>query len=248
MRKIIEHLKTNWIKYGFETTAIIIGILGAHYLSNWKETRVEIKTEAEYLTNLVVDLENQAENILSQIALEKANQETCETILSLIHEPPYKIDSLNQIYHKMARRTFVAGNPVFEDLKYSGHLASISEPALRYSIFQYYQEVEYVETVIGYNNSNYHDRITIEILDLLLFDQGSDSEFNLNSNLSFNLKVEAFPGAETIILSQLEDEHLRFKLHNKMTFRGRLSSLQNNLLNVLLDENLKLRESLAQFL
>ncbi len=192
MRQIIEHLKTNWIKYGFETTAIIIGILGAHYLSNWKETRVEMKTESEYLSNLVVDLENQAENILSQIALEKANQETCEIILSLIHEPPYNIDSLNQVYHKMARRTFVAGNPVFEDLKYS--------------------------------------------------------KFNLNSNLRFSLEVEAFPGAETIIASQLEDEHLRFKLHNKMTFRGRLSSLQISLLNVLLEENLKLREHLSLFL
>ena len=74
MRQIFEHIKSNWIKYGFETTAIIIGILGAHYLSNWKDSRVEKKTEAEYLSKLVVDLRDQAENILSQIALETATR------------------------------------------------------------------------------------------------------------------------------------------------------------------------------
>ena len=36
--------------------AIVVGILGAHYLSNWKEQRVEIEIEMEYLGNLLVDV------------------------------------------------------------------------------------------------------------------------------------------------------------------------------------------------
>ncbi len=35
MESIIRYLKNNWLKYGFETAAIIVGILGAFALSTW---------------------------------------------------------------------------------------------------------------------------------------------------------------------------------------------------------------------
>ena len=47
MKKIINHLKENWIRYGFETFVIIIGILGAFTLSNWNDERKNL--QAEYL-------------------------------------------------------------------------------------------------------------------------------------------------------------------------------------------------------
>lgn len=58
-KRIVKQFRSDWIKYGFETIAIVVGILGAYYLSNWKEHRVEKETEMEYLKNLLVDLENQ---------------------------------------------------------------------------------------------------------------------------------------------------------------------------------------------
>lgn len=72
--------------------------------------------------------------------------------------------------------------------------------------------------------------------------------FTLHTGLQFNLDVEPFPEAETIINKQLENVELRFKLHNRITFRGRVSSLQVNLLNNLLEENLLLIKQLQQVL
>ena len=35
MRNILNHLKANWIKYGFETVAIMAGILGPVEFETW---------------------------------------------------------------------------------------------------------------------------------------------------------------------------------------------------------------------
>ena len=64
IKKVFKHLGTNWIKYGFGTVAIIVGILGAVTLDNWNSRRLEEQDEIEYLSNLKVDLESQLENDL----------------------------------------------------------------------------------------------------------------------------------------------------------------------------------------
>ena len=247
-KRIVKQFRSDWIKYGFETIAIVVGILGAYYLSNWKEQRVEKETEMEYLSNLLVDLENQVENIQAQISFEEINKRTCEDLLAITQQAPFDIDSIHELFLNLQRRTFVVSSPVYEDLKYSGHLGTISDPQLRYSIFKLYQLVEYVETVIASNNANYVDRITVETLDMMITDYGLHPNFALHTGFRFNVDVEPFPEAEAIINKQLEDVELRFRLHNKITFRGRVSSLQITLLDNLLEENQLLIEQLKQIL
>ena len=70
MKNPLSYLKDNWLKYGFETAAIIVGILGAFALGTWHETRKEKESENEYLVNLQVDLEGHLVNIESQIEYE----------------------------------------------------------------------------------------------------------------------------------------------------------------------------------
>jgi hypothetical protein len=43
MWKFLKILKENWIKYGFETLVVTVGILGAFALESWRETRQEEK-------------------------------------------------------------------------------------------------------------------------------------------------------------------------------------------------------------
>jgi len=45
MKQIVKHIRTDWVKYGFETLAILVGILGAQYLSNLNEKRLEREIE-----------------------------------------------------------------------------------------------------------------------------------------------------------------------------------------------------------
>ena len=57
MKKIINHLRENWIKYGFETIAILIGIMGALSLENLNEDRNDRKKEYILLQQLKADFE-----------------------------------------------------------------------------------------------------------------------------------------------------------------------------------------------
>lgn len=45
--KIIKHLKSDWFRYGFETLAVLVGLLAAFALESWKEER---KSVAHYFS------------------------------------------------------------------------------------------------------------------------------------------------------------------------------------------------------
>ena len=54
--KIFKHLRSEWFRYGFETLAVVIGILTAFALENWNEERKEGKIALAYQRALVTDL------------------------------------------------------------------------------------------------------------------------------------------------------------------------------------------------
>ncbi len=56
--KFLRHLKANWFRYGFESLAVIVGILAALALENWNDTQQERKEEQEILINLYHDLKD----------------------------------------------------------------------------------------------------------------------------------------------------------------------------------------------
>ncbi len=56
MKKIIKHLRENWIRHGFETLYVIVGILVALSLDNWKEERKERILEIEILSEIKENL------------------------------------------------------------------------------------------------------------------------------------------------------------------------------------------------
>ena len=56
MRKILFILKRNWIKYGFETGVVTVGILGAFALESWKDKRHEEKELLKIYMTIADDL------------------------------------------------------------------------------------------------------------------------------------------------------------------------------------------------
>lgn len=56
MRKILSILKQNWIKYGFETAVVTIGLLGAFALEGWRENSKEEKELMEVYSIIADDL------------------------------------------------------------------------------------------------------------------------------------------------------------------------------------------------
>ena len=60
MRKILIILRQNWIKYGFETIVVTVGLLGAFALEGWRENRKEEKELLEVYSIIADDLQNDA--------------------------------------------------------------------------------------------------------------------------------------------------------------------------------------------
>jgi len=54
--RVLKHLKTDWFRYGFETIAVVVGILVAFALENWNDERREGKTALAYEQALAADL------------------------------------------------------------------------------------------------------------------------------------------------------------------------------------------------
>ena len=98
------------------------------------------------------------------------------------------------------------------------------------------------------NNSNYVDRMSYQLFNMALVDHGYTKNLTVGPGLDFSLDVEPFSGAEELILSQLENNEVRFNLHNMMVMRGRTSSLQAYLLEGLKSETLLLIKQLNKIL
>ncbi len=54
--KIFKHLRSDWFRYGFETLAVVVGIMVAFALENWRDTQKVKKEEHEILVDLLNDL------------------------------------------------------------------------------------------------------------------------------------------------------------------------------------------------
>jgi len=68
--RVFKHLKTDWFRYGFETIAVVVGILSAFALENWRDSQQVRKEEREILINLFDDLEH-AKQLSSRMILEE---------------------------------------------------------------------------------------------------------------------------------------------------------------------------------
>lgn len=231
MKTIILHLQKHWIKYGLETVAIVVGILGAFMLSSWHEEKIEKEKEAMYLSSLLDDLERQLDVIQFQREFEMEMVSNCEAALHCIHKPPFDYSEYNNYATKISRKSFVVNNPVFEDLKYSGNLSIISSFELRNDLLDFYQHMDYVETVFANNNSTWADGFSIDMINLAVADLSYTKDMTLATGFDFFIDSEPFINADQIIQSQLENNLLRFTLYNKLNLRGRVSTVHVHLLN-----------------
>ncbi|MCK5279209.1 MAG: hypothetical protein KAK04_11730 [Cyclobacteriaceae bacterium] len=54
--RVFTNFKSDWFRYGFETLAVVVGILVAFALDNWNENRKQDLLEIQYLNGLRADL------------------------------------------------------------------------------------------------------------------------------------------------------------------------------------------------
>jgi len=56
--RVFKHLRSDWFRYGFETLAVVVGIMIAFALENWRDTQQVKEEEHEILINMLSDLQD----------------------------------------------------------------------------------------------------------------------------------------------------------------------------------------------
>ncbi len=88
--KIFKHLRSDWFRYGFETMAVIVGILIAFALESWADNQKVREEEHEILIHLLNDLNDTKQQSSTSLHTEMKSKEY--SILALNH--PSKLDKL----------------------------------------------------------------------------------------------------------------------------------------------------------
>lgn len=160
---ISENKFTKYLIYAVgEIILVVIGILIALSINNWKQDQLEQKKESSYLDKLEVDLQQQLAYIDDQLEYEHKYIDNARPLLDrFITEPVFVIDSTACIQLKVLteRKTFITITPTYQDLITTGNIDLISDEILRNELLHYYSELERFEKIIQSNNALHVDEM-----------------------------------------------------------------------------------------
>lgn len=172
LREIFGHLKSKWYKYVIEIVVVIVGILIAYNLEQWRDTRNNKKREIEILKEFKRGLSADLAEMHVYILSHEHSIRSSKIILKVIKDNlPYH-DSLDAYFaYTHAFSTFTGNVSPIEQLKNSD-LAIVSNDTLRLKISGMYDEaytrIRLVEIAIkrDYEQLRDFDRLYFEAYDL----------------------------------------------------------------------------------
>ena len=196
MNKILKHLKENWIRHGFETLVVIVGVLIAFSLNNWN-IKIRNKTLEEHtLKNLKIDLTLQKEIIQEQLDFETHILDAVDSCFAMINSK-IEVGTLDNLLESLSeRKTFIANSVTFEGLGSNGESSLITNSDLRNEIVRYYQLLEYTKSVINNNNllrvnSQFGAFVVNNTLGFRLDNEGNlDPDYLISPEQRFTLKKQ----------------------------------------------------------
>jgi len=117
VKRILNNLKENWIRYGFETIVVIAGILGAITLEGWKDEWNDRKREHVILQQLQKDFKTNQQ--LIEKGIEEHRLQLRRLQLTLDHTGPDVVmpeqevlDSLVMISYASVELVYSTINPI----------------------------------------------------------------------------------------------------------------------------------------
>lgn len=161
MKKILNHLKENWIKYGFETFVVINSILIAFGLTNWNENRKSSNDQYESLDKLKLDLEYDIKKLRGMDSIYDEWNTHANFILSeILSGTTEEINSLEEITvgrgsmnHIMIKKT------TYNEMLNTGIFFKISNKDLTQQISDYYETGNFEINKLDRDNQNLADYV-----------------------------------------------------------------------------------------
>jgi hypothetical protein len=150
--------RLNWRLLLGEFIVIVVGILMALWVDQLREARVHAELEVEYLESLVIDLEADLAQFDETEAWMRRSEVAAATVLALYEgSPPTQnaADLVAAVETAGWQSSPSITRNTIDDLRSTGNLRLIHDPALRRAIASYYATVENVSIP----NANMRDRM-----------------------------------------------------------------------------------------
>lgn len=239
MKQIWQHLKNKWIKYLFETIAIIIGIFGAFTLDNWNNSRLDRKEEILILKEIIGDLSAGLEEISISNRSEILHMKDLKVIIhQMTNDLPYH-DTLNWKFYNIASSHLPEiPSSGFETLKSKG-FGLISNSNLRRHLIQMFDQKipKLVESLIydaNLRHEQYHLTAYIEKFTILSRDLGDSINDNDEEKLGTN-SVAAPVNYNELIKDQRYENLLR-EIYNNSKWMTHYKNNVSMSMKILIDE------------
>ena len=160
---IMENNKTGrYFKYAIgEIILVVFGILIALQINTWNEHRKARTLENQFILNLEQDIDAQLKELDLQIDQEIEFLNTTNTILDTFRaDSKLEVDSTfsRNLLQLTSRRTFKVYNPTFTELLSSGQVSLLTDPKLKSTVVEYYQELTRFEKIVQNNNLHLTDQ------------------------------------------------------------------------------------------
>jgi len=140
MKKTFTSLKENWIRYGFETIVITVGILGAFTLESLYDNMKTKETEYKLLNEMVSGLKNDISILDVNIAFHEGGARACQIILESFEQDLSYNDSLSLYFAMTHNYTVFAPNKgAYESIKSLG-IEIIQNDTIRLESIRLYEQ------------------------------------------------------------------------------------------------------------
>jgi Family of unknown function (DUF6090) len=138
--RFLQHPRTEWLRYGLESLAVLVGILAAFELDNWNENRQIRNTEQLLLGNLKLEITANQDRLSEAMLYHSKSRESAKRILE-IYGDVNPIENYREIDSLLAliqwAWTYDPSMGALNSIKLSGNLITVHNAALRALITDY---------------------------------------------------------------------------------------------------------------
>ncbi len=183
LKSIRKGSQLGWFRYFLDTLVVIVGILVAFSLNNWKESNTERKHEQKILKIIQSEFIYNKNELKRNIVKAKRIHERADTILHLFKAPKASLNEINLdsiLRGFSGYSTFDPSNGALNDLIGSGNLGIIKNDSLRSHLSKWFGELQDVKEdevrLIQFGDQHFDPY-------MLKYLVSTDSKFKSNSSL-----------------------------------------------------------------
>ena len=185
-----SHGKKDWKNYFWEFLMLFLAVFCGFLAEYQLEHKIEKDREKQFLSSLLIDLQDDVTSVDLMISMEKAGIAQLDTLMQLLNNPDQAKQHGDQLYYtaRVGPRSqpFANNSRTFDQLKYSGGFRLIRKAASSNKIMAYYNlfgHLRLMEDNFNHEFDNYK-RVAAKIIDpaILRQQEGTDGEIQLGNS------------------------------------------------------------------